>query len=80
MGSRARTPANQPIIVDPLRAFAASLEGIGIPAGDVEVTMPFESWQRLCRQLGEEGHNEPGADVNKVRVAGVAYRVRRRDA
>ena len=75
-----RTVGKQPPpVLDPLRAFAAVMSSIGIEPDAVDVSMPFESWQRLSRQLGEEGHDEPGGDINKVRVAGVAYRVRRRD-
>lgn len=63
-------------VADALKSFAAALEGLGIPATQVEVSMPFESWQALGRRLDEEGYQEPGADIGKIQVSMVRYLIR----
>ena len=65
-------------VTDALKAFAAALERAGVDVHDVEVSMPFESWQALGKRLDEEGHQEPGADIGKIQVAGVRYFIRSR--
>jgi hypothetical protein len=44
-------------LANTLKSFAAALES-GIPARDVEVSLPLENLQLLGRRLDEEGHDE----------------------
>ena len=63
-------------ITSELMTFAATMESMGIPAADVEVSMPYEAWRRLGRQLDEEEHGIAGADRIKIQLGRVRYLIR----
>ena len=62
----------KPVVTDALKAFAAALESVDIPACECEVLMSSESWQVLGQCLDEEGYNE-GQDISRIQVASVGY-------
>lgn len=66
----------QPSVTDALTAFAGIWENLGIQASDVEVSLPFQSWQRLGMRLVQEQHQASDSHVGKVEVAGVRYLIR----